>query len=307
MIRRTFLILLQLYVLITTLPFAALGAVRAVATTTMAADLVRSVGGSDVEVTSLMGPGVDPHLYKPTRRDVTALQRADVIFYNGLHLEGRMTDLLEGMAARGRLALALADGIPKDRLIVPEAYEGAPDPHIWFDPKLWARTVPVVVKGLSKADPAHAADFEARGQTVIGELDALDAWARSRIAELAPEQRVLVTSHDAYNYFGRAYEFQVIGVQGLSTVSEAGLADVVQIARFVRERGVKAVFFESSVSPRLIKRISQDSGAALGGELFSDAMGKPGDWETVGGERYDLGTYTGMVKHNVNQIVEALR
>lgn len=281
--------------------------VRVVATTTQVADLVRAVGGDAVELTALMGPGVDPHLYKPTRRDVTAIQRAEVIFYNGLHLEGRMTDILEMQAARGRPVFALTDGVARERLLEVADEGGVLDPHIWLDPLLWRETVSVVVSALRAADPGRGELFVERGAAVVAELTALDAWARERIAQVPEAQRVLITSHDAYSYFGRAYGFQVIGVQGISTVSEAGLADVVQIVEFIRTRGVKAVFVESSVSPRLIERISTDSGAVLGGELFSDSMGKPGDVREVGGESYDVGTYFGMVKHNVNQIVEALR
>lgn len=285
----------------------ATGAVQAVATTTMVADLVRTIGGEEVTVRGLMGPGIDPHLYRPTRQDVTAMQRADVIFYNGLHLEGRMTDVFEMMARRGKAVHAVAKGVPPERLLSPKEFEGAPDPHIWFDPLLWRETVPVVVKGLSAVDPDNAEVYAARGEALAEELQKLDAWARERIAVLPEEKRVLITSHDAYNYFGRAYGFRVIGVQGISTVSEAGLADMVGIVDFIREHRVKSIFVESSVSPRLIQRISEDSGAQLGGEIFSDAMGVPGKIESRGGEQYDVGTYLGMVKHNVNQIVEGLR
>lgn len=284
-----------------------LAAVQAVATTTMIADLVRSVGGPEVAVRGLMGPGVDPHLYRPTRQDVTALQRADVIFYNGLHLEGRMTDVLEMMGKRERAVIPVAEAVPKERLLSPAEFEGVPDPHVWFDPLLWAATVPAVVEGLAAADPDNRKTYVARGEAMVAGLHELDRWVRQRLEVLPPESRILITSHDAYNYFGRAYGFRVIGVQGISTVSEAGLADMVRIVEFVRSAGVKAVFFESSVSDKLVRRISEDSGAAVGGELFSDAMGVPGKMETFEGERYDVGTYEGMVKHNVNQIVAGLR
>lgn len=283
------------------------GTLSVVATTTMAADLVSAVGGADVEVRGLMGPGVDPHTYRPTRQDITALQRADVIFYNGFFLEGRMTDVLETMARRGRAVHPIAEAVPAEKRLSPAGFEGAPDPHVWFDPMLWAETVSATVAALSAVDPDNARGYAERGEQVRAELAKLDQWVRQRLAELPPERRVLITSHDAYNYFGRAYDFEVIGVQGISTVSEAGLGDVARIIEFIKEREVKAVFFESSVSPRLIQRISTESGAALGGEIFSDAMGVPGAMETVDGETYDLGTYTGMVKHNVNQILQGLR
>ncbi len=280
--------------------------VRAVATTTMVAEMVRSVGGDAVEVTGLMGPGVDPHLYRPNRRDVTALQRADIIFYNGLYLEGRMTEVLEAMQRRGRVVHAVAEAVDTERLLRPAEYEGAPDPHIWFDPTLWSEAVPGVVEALSRIDPERAQEFARRGKLLQEALLELDGWARQRIAQLPVEKRVLITSHDAYNYFGRAYDFQVIGVQGLSTVSEAGLADMVRIVEYIRKHEVRAVFIETSVSPRLIQRISEDSGAVIGGELFSDAMGVPGQIETFRGDSYDVGTYAGMVKHNVNHIVAGL-
>jgi manganese/zinc/iron transport system substrate-binding protein len=280
---------------------------RVTATTTMAADLVRSIGGEDVVLTGLMNPGVDPHLYKPTRRDILSLERAQVIIYNGLHLEGRMTDVLEKMGRRGRIVIALGSAIGSEHLLAHPDYEGAYDPHIWFDPSLWRECVPLVVEALSKAAPEKRTAFSRRGEAVTQELAALAAWGRERIERLDPQHRVLITSHDAYNYFGRAFGFQVIGVQGISTVTEAGLADITQVIDFIKARKIKAVFVESSVSPRTIQRISQDSGAVVGGELFSDAMGEPGDRLTVAGETYDVGTFAGMFKHNVNTIVEALR
>lgn len=280
--------------------------IDAVATTSMAADLVRMIGGSDVNVTGLMGPGVDPHLYKATRADLTAMQGADAIFYNGLHLEGRMTEILEKMSKRNLPVFALSEGIPEGRLLSPEEFEGAHDPHVWFDPELWVLTVPVVVEGLSEVDPARSKAYASRGAQVSEHLQGLTYWGNHRLKNLPVERRILVTSHDAYNYFGRAFGFKVVGVQGISTVTEAGLADVAKIVEFIRENSVRAVFVESSVSPRLIERISADSGARLGGELFSDAMGTPGDTETRHGETYDLGTYEGMFKHNMNTIVDAL-
>jgi manganese/zinc/iron transport system substrate-binding protein len=167
--------------------------------------------------------------------------------------------------------------------------------------------VPPVVQALSDAAPEHAEGFKERGDRYIAEMEALHAWAQQRVAELPEEKRILVTSHDAFNYLGRAYGFQVIGVQGISTVTEAGLADVAKVVDFIRENGVKAIFVESSVPRATIERISQDSGAIVGGELFSDAMGTPGEIEEVAGERYDLGTYTGMLKHNINTAVQALK
>jgi len=269
----------------------------------MVADLVRQVAGDQAQVEGLMGPGVDPHLYKATASDVIKLQRADVIFYNGLMLEGRLGDLFTKMARTKRHVYALAESIPPEALLEPEGYEGHYDPHVWFDVALWARCVETVVEGLVAADPKHRAHYEERGRAARGRLADLHAWAQAKAGELPAERRVLVTSHDAYNYFGRAYGFEVVGLQGISTVSEAGLADMTRLADFIRARRVKAIFVESSVAPDTIRRLAQDAGVRVGGELFSDAMGTPGQIENG----YDLGTYEGMVKHNLTTIVEALK
>jgi manganese/zinc/iron transport system substrate-binding protein len=276
---------------------------RVVATTTLVADLVRQVAGDRAEVAALMGPGVDPHLFKPVASDVIRLQRADVIFYNGLLLEGKMSDLLTRLARSQRHVYALTEAVPEDRLLQPADHEGHHDPHVWFDVSLWRLGVDIVEQGLAAADPAHAAVYARRADAVRARLDALHAWALAKAAELPPERRVLVTSHDAYNYFGRAYGFEVVGLQGISTATEAGLADVTRLTDFIRQRGLKAIFVETSVSPATIRRVAADSGARIGGELFSDALGAPG--EIVHG--HDVGTYEGMVRHNLTTIVEALK
>ncbi len=276
---------------------------QVVGTTSMVTDLVKQVGGDRVMVEGLMGPGVDPHLYKAGASDVIKLQRADVIFYNGLMLEGRLADLLTRLARTKRQVYALAEAIPPELLLEPEEFAGHYDPHVWFDVTLWMRCVDTVVEGLGGADPANRAVYVARGEAVRARLAALHDWALAKIAELPPERRVLITSHDAYNYFGRAYGFEVVGLQGISTVSEAGLADMARMVDFIKARGIKAIFVESSVPPGTIRRIAEDAKVRVGGELFSDAMGTPGQIENG----YDLGTYEGMVKHNVNTIVEALK
>lgn len=277
--------------------------VRVVATTSMVADLVRQVAGDRAVVEGLMGPGVDPHLYKATASDIVKLQRADAIFYNGLMLEGRLGDLFTRLARTKRHVYALAESIPSDALLEPEDYEGHYDPHVWFDVSLWSRCVDVIVEGMSAADPGNAAFYAAQGRATRDRLTALHAWALAKASELPVARRVLVTSHDAYNYFGRAYGFEVVGLQGISTVSEAGLADMTRLVDFIKARGVKAIFVESSVPPDTIRRLAQDAGVRVGGELFSDAMGTPGQIENG----YDLGTYEGMVKHNLTTIVEALK
>ncbi|HEX8679619.1 MAG TPA: zinc ABC transporter substrate-binding protein [Chthoniobacterales bacterium] len=277
--------------------------VKVTATVTMVADLVRSVGGDRVEIETLMGPGVDPHLYKAAASDVSKLQQADIIFYSGLLLEGKMQDIFTNLARSKRRVYGVTEAIPLDRLLAPPEFAGHHDPHVWFDVTLWKLCLDPVVKALSEADPPNKPAYEKRADEARARMDALHAWALQKANELPPERRILVTSHDAYNYFGRAYGFQVIGLQGISTVSEAGLADIAKLTDFIKQKGIKAVFVESSVPHDTIERISSDTGAKIGGELFSDAMGTAGQMENG----YDLGTYEGMVKHNLSTIVEALK
>lgn len=291
-------------------PFAAANETRLkiAATTTMVADLAESVAGEFATVTGLMGPGVDPHLYKATASDINTLQSADLILYNGLHLEGRLADILVKMGRRGKPVYAVTESIPEEKLLEPEEFKGHYDPHVWFDPRLWALCVDTVVTALSKVDPAHAQDFEKQGESVRAAYLNYYHWGENYMAKVKPEQRFLITSHDAYNYFGRAFDFTVIGVQGISTQSEAGLADIVKIGEFIKENRIKAIFVESSVSPAAIRRISEDSGVQIGGELFSDAMGVKGHiGKAVDGSSFDLGTYEGMVKGNIVTIAEALK
>jgi manganese/zinc/iron transport system substrate-binding protein len=280
-----------------------------VATTTMAADLVRRIAGDQVELRGLMGPEVDPHNYIPALPDTSLLERADLVVYSGLHLEGRFQATLEAMAKRGKLTVALADGVAGDRLLSPqEGFAGTRDPHFWGDPELWKQTIPGLVKALAEVLPAAAAEFEAEGRAFAAELDALDAWARSRVAEIPAGQRVLITSHDAFFYFGRAYGLEVRGLQGVSTAAEAGLKDRSDLVEFIRSRGIRTLFAETSVNDKGIRAVAREAGAGLSPEpLFSDAMGRPGDVVEVGGERYDRGTYIGMIKHNVNSIAEGLK
>ena len=276
---------------------------KVTATVTMVADLVRNVGGDRVEVEALMGPGVDPHLYKAAASDVTKLQQADVIFYSGLLLEGKMQDIFNKLARSKRFVYAATEAIPVERLLEPPEFAGHYDPHVWFDVTLWKLCLSAVAKGLSEADPTGKELYEKRAVETGARMDALHAWALAKAAELPSERRILVTSHDAYNYFGRAYGFQVVGLQGISTVAEAGLADMAKLSDFIKQKAIKAVFVESSVPHNTIERISKDTGAKIGGELFSDAMGTPGKMENG----YDLGTYEGMIKHNLSTIVDALK
>jgi len=276
---------------------------KVVATTGMVADLVRQVGGERVDVDGLMGAGVDPHLYKASAQDVVKMQRADVVFYNGLILEGKMGDLLTRIARSKGGVYALSESLPEEQLLSPKEFAGHHDPHVWLDVSLWARCVDTVAEGLAAKDPDGAAFYAERAAAVRASLAELHAWALAKAAELPREKRILITSHDAFNYFGRAYGFEVVGLQGISTVTEAGLADMARMVDLIKARGARAIFVESSVPPQAIQRIAADAGVRVGGELFSDAMGTPGQIE----HGYDLGTYNGMIRHNLNTIVEALR
>jgi manganese/zinc/iron transport system substrate-binding protein len=277
--------------------------IKVAATTSMVADLVKSVGGEHVEVHGLMGPGVDPHLYKATASDILKLQQANVIFYNGLLLEGKMQELFGQMARKKKFVYAVTEDLPQDQLLEPASMGGHYDPHVWFDVPLWSKCASKVAEGLGEFDPARKATFEKRAVELQKKLEDLHQWALKKTAELPKEKRVVITSHDAFNYFGRAYDFQVVGLQGISTVTEAGVADMAKMVDFIKKMKVPAVFVESSVAHATINRISTDAGVKIGGELFSDAMGTPGQMENG----YDLGTYEGMIKHNLNTIVSALK
>ena len=274
---------------------------RAVATTGMVADMVARIGGAETQVNGLMGPGVDPHLYKASAGDVRTLAGADIIFYNGLHLEAAMGEVLERMTGR-TVTVPVAEGIPEDRRLTSEYFTGSWDPHVWFDVELWAETTRRVEEGLISLDPDGEAGYRARAEVFRDTLAALDTWVRERVSELTGERRILVTAHDAFGYFGRAYGFEVVGLQGISTVSEAGTSDVQRIADLVVERRVPAIFLETSVAQRTIEAVqaavrNRGYEVRIGGALFSDAMGSAGTPE---------GSYPGMVRHNVNTIVEAL-
>lgn len=275
---------------------------RAVATTGMITDIVGRVGGDRVAVTGLMGPGVDPHLYKASEGNVILMADADVVFYNGLHLEGKMAEVFEKM--RGWIpTVAVTDGIDRDLLLRPPEFEGAYDPHVWFDVTLWMNAVGTVAEGLAGIDPAHAEGYRNRAAAYLEELAALHEYVKRRAEELPPAERVLVTAHDAFNYFGRAYRFEVRGLQGVSTVTEAGTGDIRALALLIVDRRIPAVFVETSISPRTIQALQEAVAARgytvkIGGGLYSDALGDPGTPE---------GTYIGMVRRNIDTIVDALK
>ena len=277
--------------------------IKVTTTVNMVSDLVRQIGAGHVEVVEIMGPGVDPHLYKASANDVVKLQEADAIFYVGLLLEGKMEEVLGKLKDGGKHVYAVTENIDANRLLKPDEFEGHFDPHIWFEVLLWKETIDGVVSSLGKLDPANKLDYEANGKTAKAKMDELQQWAEAKVTEIPLQKRILVTSHDAYNYFGRAYGFKVVALQGISTVSEAGLADRTKLVDFIKSQKVKAIFVETTVSPEAIKAIALDAGVTVGGELFSDAMGGRGQME---GE-LDLGTYEGMIRHNLTTIVNALR
>jgi manganese/zinc/iron transport system substrate-binding protein len=265
------------------------------------ANAAEIIGGEYVEVTPLMGAGVDPHLYVASEGDVTTLQDADVILYNGLFLEAQMNDILEQISEY-KLAVPVAEAIPAERLLASPIYPEEHDPHVWFDVQLWMIVVGAVRDALIEADPAHTAQFTDNAAAYLAELEDLDAYVRSQTERLPAEQRILITAHDAFNYFGRAYGFDVLGLQGISTQSEASTADVQELARVIVDRQVPAIFVESSVPVRNVEALQEAVGAldhevVIGGQLFSDAMGSPGTPE---------GTYMGMVRYNIDTIVGAL-
>lgn len=275
---------------------------KVTATIGMIADVAEHVGGEQVVVTALMGPGVDPHLYKPTQGDLRRLSDADVILYNGLFLEGRMTDVLVRMARRVP-TIQVTDTIPEERLLEPPEFEGHYDPHVWMDVSLWKYVVERIRDTFIELDGEHAAHYRKAAENYLAELDELHAYVKEEVATIPEKSRVLVTAHDAFGYFGEAYDIEVMGLQGISTVSEFGLRDLENLLDVIVERNVKAVFVESSVSPRSIEALvsgakSRGHAIEIGGELFSDAMGAAGTVE---------GTYIGMIRHNVDTIVSALK
>ncbi len=275
---------------------------RIVATTAMIADIVANVTGGRAQVESLMGPGVDPHLYRPTRSDVTKMLGADVVFYNGLNLEGKMSDTFVRVARSGKPVYAVTDLIEPSYLLEPVGFPGHDDPHVWMDPQGWIKATEAVVEAVSELDPGSALLYGENGRGYLAQLRELDDYTRRIVATIPAEHRVLVTAHDAFNYFARAFEIEVQGIQGISTESEAGLRRIEQLVSLLVDRNIIAVFTETSVSAKNIQALVEGASArghavAIGGSLFSDAMGAPGTYE---------GTYVGMIDHNVTTIARAL-
>jgi len=274
---------------------------RVVATVSMLADTVRAVGGSRVEVASLLGEGVDPHTYRPTRADIAKLSSADLVIANGLHLEAQLDETLKALA-RSKPVLFAAEKIPQSQLLADEDYKDRKDPHVWMDPKLWSIVVEAVRDTLIERDPAGRAAYQAGAAAYLAELSRLADYSQKILNTVPKEARVLITAHDAFGYFGRAYGFDVEGIQGLSTESEAGLKRIEELVTLLVTRKVRAVFVESSVPERNVRALVEGARArghqvVVGGELYSDALGAPGTYE---------GTLIGMLDHNVTTISRAL-
>lgn len=272
-----------------------------VTTTSMITDLVKNIGGDHINLQGLMGSGVDPHLYKASEGDVTKLANADIIFYNGLHLEGKLVEVFDKM--KTKKTVAISDALDKSTLIGSEYFASNYDPHIWFNVDYWIQATQFVTNVLSEAIPEQKEVFQLNGAKYTKQLEILKSDLTATINTLPEEKRILVTAHDAFNYFGKAFGFEVVGLQGISTATEAGVQDVQKLSAFIIENNVKAIFVESSVPKRTIEALqaavnSKNHHVEIGGELFSDALGTSGTKE---------GTYIGMFEYNVNTIVNALK
>lgn len=277
------------------------GKLNVVTTTTMITDLVKNIGGEYINLQGLMGSGVDPHLYKASEGDVSKLANADIIFYNGLHLEGKLVEVFEKM--KTIKTIAISDALDENTLIGSEYFASNYDPHIWFNIDYWIQATTFIVNKFSEAIPEQKDSFEANGTAYIKQLEDLKTNIKATIETLPKEKRILVTAHDAFNYFGKAFGFEVVGLQGLSTATEAGVQDVQKLSSFIIEKKLKAIFVESSVPKRTIEALqaavnSKGHAVTIGGSLYSDALGNAGTTE---------GTYIGMFEYNVNTIVNALK
>ena len=271
-------------------------------TTNVITDLVENIGGDHVSVTGLMGPGVDPHLYRPSAGDVKKLQNADIIFYNGLDLEGKMGDIFVKIGREGTSVWAVSENIPLESLLILNT-NGNFDPHIWWDVELWAEAAKVVASGLKEYDPNNSEKYDKNLSQYLNQLEILNSNNLNKINSIPQDQRVLVTSHDAFQYFGNTYGFEELSIQGWSTDSEAGIKEIQNLADEISKRKIKALFVETSISPATIEALEaavQDRGhdVVIGGELFSDAIGEKGTFE---------GTYVGAFTHNIDTIIEALK
>lgn len=300
--RKSIICLFVIFLVACKAPTKSSGKLKVVVTTSMLTDLVKNIGGDLIDLQGLMGAGVDPHLYKASEGDVSKLFNADVIFYNGLHLEGKLVAVFEKMETQ-KTTVALGEFLAKEGLIGSDYFASNYDPHVWFNIQYFKEFSDKVTSVLSEEDPKNAASFTANNLAFQQKLDLLHTAVVNTIATLAPEKRILVTAHDAFNYFGKAYGFKVVGLQGLSTATEAGVQDVQKLSEYIIANKVKAIFIESSVPRRTIEALqeavlSKGHQVSIGGSLYSDALGDGGSVE---------GTYVGMFLYNVKTIVNALQ
>lgn len=273
-----------------------------VTTIGMIYDVVENIAKDKVHITGIINAGVDPHLYKATRSDISKLSTADLVFYNGLLLEGKLTDALIRVASSGKKVVAVTEALEPEFLLSPPEFNQHHDPHVWMDPSAWAKTIEVVKNNLIALDPKNSDFYTQNSKAYLEKINNLDKYCEKILSSVPKESRVLVTAHDAFNYFGRRYGFEVLGIQGISTESEAGVKDIENLVDTLVKRKIKAVFVESTVSQRNIQALIEGANASghkvlIGGQLFSDAMGKPGTYE---------GTYEGMIDHNATTITKAL-
>lgn len=268
----------------------------------MITDIARQVAGDKAVVTGIIGEGIDPHLYKPTRGDVALLLDADVVFYNGLLLEGKMADALVKVARGGRPVFAVTESIDPEYLLAPSEFQGHYDPHVWMDPAAWMKGVEVIAESLAAFDPPNADYYAANAKAYVAEIEKLNAYSKEALASIPADRRIMITAHDAFNYFGRAFQLEVRGIQGISTESEAGLEEINRLVDLIVERKIPSVFVETSVADKNVRALvegarSRGHDVTIGGSLFSDAMGQAGTYE---------GTYIGMIDHNVTLVTRAL-
>jgi len=276
---------------------------KVVCTTSQVTDLVKELAGDLVELEGLMGAGVDPHLYKASEGDVTKFFNADVIFYSGLHLEGKLEDVFEKMRHQGKKTISVSDAIAKEELISSADFASSYDPHFWFSIPKWKKATQYAAGELSKLDPKNKSTYEDNAKLYIDKLNQLEKNNTLQLEVLPEEKRILVTAHDAFAYFGKTYHFKVVSLQGLSTATEAGVQDVQRISEFIITHDVKAIFIESSVPVRTVEALqaavqSKNHEVAIGGTLFSDALGNPDALE---------GTFIGMYEYNMKTFVNALK
>lgn len=300
-LRRSFMAAALAALASTAAPVLADTALKVVATTGMIADTARRIGGDSVDVKGLMGPGVDPHAYRQTRTDILAMTKADLVLWHGLYLEAQMEEFFHDLEAKGNL-VAVTDSLPRDLLRAHDDYADKYDPHVWMDPRLWVFVAERVQEALTQARPEQAAYFAENAEAFMADLNALTEYAEKSLTSVPQDARILLTAHDAFGYFGQAYGFEVMGIQGISTESEAGLNRISALVDMLVDRQIGAVFVESSVSDRSIRALVEGAAAkghevSIGGELFSDAMGEDGTYE---------GTYVGMIDHNITVISRAL-